>query len=185
MQSPLFLTSELRRIARILGALLVLCGGLALLLQGYLGTVFPPTAGFIETDAQVISRERTGTFREPGFFITLTYVAVDNTGDTSQIRSGHRVEFEQYFDLTEGDIVEIHYNPADPYEWRLVIDDRISEYGLGLLMVIFGCMSLAFPALISWASRQEDFEQADIPKTHNKSRGATRFSHDNTQHKTT
>ncbi|MEL7432587.1 MAG: DUF3592 domain-containing protein [Chloroflexota bacterium] len=188
MQSPLFLTSELRHIARVLGAMLMVSGGLALLLQGYVGNIFPPTAGFVESEAIVVSRERTGTFREPGFLLTLLYTASDENGMTEEIRSGHRVEFEQYFDLAEGDSVEIHYNPADPYEWRLVAQDSISEYGLGLLMVILGCLSLAFPALISWASRQDDFE-SDIPETthpttRNTTSGATIYSYDNT-HKTT
>jgi len=188
MQSPLFLTSELRHIARVLGALLMVFGGLALLLQGYAGNIFPPATGFVENDAVVVSKERTGTFREPGFLVTLVYTVTDEKGITEEIRSGHRVEFEQYFQLTEGDAVEIHYNPANPHEWRMVSEDSISEYGLGLLMVILGCLSLAFPALISWASRQDDFE-ADIPEpknptTRNTISGAMIYSYDNT-HKTT
>jgi len=162
MQTPLFYRSDLNNIARILGALLVLFGGIALILQAYLVDLLPPQGGFIEAQAMVITRERTGTFQEPAFLVTVSYDVVDDAGNTEEFRSGQRIDFEQYFELSEGDVVTINYDPRDPYDWRIDDNDnQLSAYGLGALMILFGVLSLAFPALINWASRREDFEFTD------------------------
>lgn len=184
MPTPLFERSELRPIARKLGALLVLFGGVALLLQAYLVDLLPPRGGFIETSATVMSLERTGTFQDPAFLITLAYDVSDDNGTIQEFRSGRRVEFEQYFELSEGAIVDISYNPRDPYEWRFADrNDKLSEYGLGVLMIIFGAFSLSFPALINWASRQEDFEFTD-ELDDSKSPGADIHHYDNSSEAT-
>ncbi len=162
MQKPLFERIELIRFGRILGALLVLFGGLALMLQAYLVDILPPRDGFIETSATVINLEQLGTFKNPTFMVTLTYDVDTENGAVEEVRSGQRVEFEQYFELVKGQSVTIHYNPHDTHNWRLEMnDDELSEVGLGFLMMIFGVLSLSFPTLINWASRQEDFEFKD------------------------
>lgn len=162
MSVPLFDAYEVRRIARIIGAILVLTGGIVLLLQSYLFDVLPPPEGYLETQAQVINLERKGTFQEPAFLVTLSYFAPDSLGIGREIRSGLRVAYEQYRSLSIGDAVEIHYNPKDPFQWRLILpNNTISEYGLGLLMFIFGALSLSLPPIIGWASRQKDFEYTD------------------------
>ena len=162
MQKPLFERIELIRFGRILGALLVLFGGLALMLQAYVADIFPPRDGFIETSATIIDLEQIGTFKNPTFMITLTYNVAGENNPNEEVRSGQRVEFEQYFELVEGQSVTIHYNPQDTHNWRLELDsDELSEIGLGFLMMILGALSLSFPKLINWASRQEDFEFKD------------------------
>ncbi|GAB5493340.1 MAG: hypothetical protein Phog2KO_35550 [Phototrophicaceae bacterium] len=166
MQTPLFERTELIRIGRILGALLVLFGGLALLLQSYVVDIVPPRDGFVETTATIIDLEQLGTFQDPSFMVTLLYEIPDENANFQEVRSGQRVEFEQYFELIEGQTVTIHYNPQENSLWRLELDsDKLSEFGLGFLMIIFGILSLSFPTLINWASRQEDFEFKDELET--------------------
>jgi hypothetical protein len=162
MAVPLFEAYELRRIARLLGAILVLTGGIVLLMQSYLFDVLPPAEGFIDARAVVLHLERTGTFQDPAFLVTLSYQVIHEDGISSPMRSGRRVPYEQYRSLTIGDEVQIHYNPRDPFEWRLIQpNNTISEYGLGLLMFIFGALSLSLPVILAWASRQKDFEYTD------------------------
>jgi hypothetical protein len=162
MPAPLFEAYELRRIARFLGAILVLVGGIVLLMQSYMFDVLPPSEGFVDAKAVVLQLERTGTFQEPAFLVTLNYQAIDEDGISREMRSGRRVAYEQYRSLTIGDEVQIHYNPKDPFEWRLIqANNTISEYGLGLLMFIFGALSLSLPVILGWASRQKDFEYTD------------------------
>ena len=81
MIQPLFERTELIRIGRILGALLVLFGGLALLLQAYLIDFLPPRDGFIETSATIIDLEQLGTFKNPRFLVTLSYEIPDENGN--------------------------------------------------------------------------------------------------------
>lgn len=162
MQAPLFQRTELRRIARVLGALLVLFGGVALIIQANFDDILPPIRGYVETTGMVIVRERMGTFNEPAFLITLTYDVMTENGGAREVRSGQRVEFEQYYALAEGDVVDLLYNQDDPSEWRVEGENtQLSESGLGILMCIFGILSLTFPRLINWASRQDDFEYTD------------------------
>jgi hypothetical protein len=162
MPVPLFEANELRRIARILGAILVLTGGIVLLMQSYLFDVLPPAEGFIDVRATVAHLERTGTFQEPAFLVTLNYRVIEPDGTNREMRSGRRVAYEQYRSLSIGDEVQIHYNPRDPFEWRLILpNNTLSEYGLGLLMFIFGALSLSLPVIMGWASRQKDFEYTD------------------------
>jgi hypothetical protein len=162
MPAPLFEANDLRRIARILGAILVLTGGIVLLLQSYWFDVLPPAEGFIDARATVADLKRTGTFQEPAFLVTLDYFVVDADGTERELRSGRRVAYEAYRSLSIGDEVQIHYNPIDPFEWRLILpNNTLSEYGLGLLMFIFGALSLSLPPIMSWASRQKDFDFTD------------------------
>jgi Protein of unknown function (DUF3592) len=162
MSPDLFESYELRRIARRLGAILVLAGGLVLILQAYLFDVLPPTGGFIDTTATVSHLERKGTFQDPAFLVTLTYSIIDANQQSQEMRSGRRVAYEDYRSLSIGDRVQIHYNPNDPFEWRLILpENELSEYGLGLLMVVFAAFSLSFPVILGWASRQKDFDYTD------------------------
>jgi hypothetical protein len=161
MPVPLFEATELRRIARFLGAILVFVGGIVLLMQSYMFDVLPPPEGFVDARATVLQLERTGTFQDPAFLVTLNYHVVNADG-IREMRSGRRVPYDQYRSLTIGDEVQIHYNPRDPFEWRLIqANNTISEYGLGLLMFIFGALSLSLPVIFGWASRQKDFEYTD------------------------
>jgi len=154
----LFHGPELRRMARVIGALLVMSAGLVLMFQAYLAEILPPADGFIETRATVIEKERRGTFREPAFELTLEYTIADQ----NLMVSSRRVDFDTYNALLEGDTVTIHYNLDDYFEWRIILrSDRLSDYGLGLLMVVFGLFSLFFPLIVSWASRESDFEYTD------------------------
>ncbi|MEM9952301.1 MAG: DUF3592 domain-containing protein [Chloroflexota bacterium] len=155
----LFQRAELLHIGRTLGALLVLFGGLALMVQSYFGVLLPTTDGFQQTVATIIDLERIGTFQSPAFFVTLEYTT-DTHSDN--IRSGQQVEFEQYFDLTIGQEIDIRYNPQDMSDWRIEQSrTTLSDYGLGLLMMVFGAFALAFPTILRFASRQEDFELKD------------------------
>lgn len=166
MYQPLFERIELIRIGRILGALLVLFGGLALLLQSYFVDILPSRDGFVGTSAIVTDLEQLGTFQDPSFMVTLLYEVTGENGVLREVRSGQRVEFEQYFELIEGQIVTIHYSPQENDMWRLEEDSgKLSELGLGFLMIFFGALSLSFPTLINWASRQEDFEFKDELET--------------------
>ena len=162
MSLPLFEANELRQIARILGAILFLTGGIVLVLQSYLFDVLPPADGFIDAQAVVVDLKRTGTFQEPAFLVTLEYSVTNANGTSEIMRSGLRVPYEEYRSLSIGDEVQIHYNPRDLFEWRLILpNNTLSEYGLGLLMFIFGALSLSLPPIIAWASRQKDFEYTD------------------------
>ncbi|MGB7341395.1 MAG: DUF3592 domain-containing protein [Phototrophicaceae bacterium] len=163
MHNPLFERAEIFYIGRKLGALLVLFGGLALIVQSYFGVWFPETDGFLPLTATVIDREQIGSFQNPSFLVTLAYaVPQDDAPAIDQVRSGQQVEFEQYFGLSVGQVVDIVYNPQNWTEWRINNSHNdLSEYGLGLLMVLFGGFSLLFPTIVRWASRQEDFEFKD------------------------
>lgn len=162
MDTPLFEGLELRRASRTIGALLTIVGGLVMLFQAYLIHVLPPVDGFQETTAIVGNLEQTGTFREPAFLVSLVYTVFDDNDLVEDVRSGRRVEFEIYHTLSEGDEVQIHYNPQDPFEWRLIVpDSKLSDYGLGLAMLIFGVFSITFPWLVRWGSRQQDFDLTD------------------------
>lgn len=162
MSTSLFESSELRGASRTIGALLTIVGGLVMLFQAYLVHVLPPADGFQETTAIVSNLEQTGTFREPAFLVSLIYAASNDNGLVEDVRSGRRVEFEIYHTLSEGDEVQIHYNPQDLFEWRLIVpDSKLNDYGLGLAMLIFGIFSLAFPWIVRWGSRQQDFELTD------------------------
>ena len=167
MHNPLFERAEIFYIGRKLGALLVLFGGLALIVQSYFGVWFPETDGFLPLTATVIDREQIGSFQNPSFLVTLAYaVPQDDAPAIDQVRSGQQVEFEQYFELIEGQIVTIHYSPQENDMWRLEGDSgKLSELGLGFLMIFFGALSLSFPSLVNWASRQEDFELKDNLET--------------------
>lgn len=180
MPAPLFEAYELRRIARFLGAILVLTGGIVLLMQSYMFDVLPPAEGFMDARAVVLQLERTGTFQEPAFLVTLNYQVTEADGTIREMRSGRRVAYEQYRSLTIGDAVQIHYNPRDPFEWRLIQanNNTISEYGLGLLMFIFGALSLSLPIILGWASRQKDFEYTDEDDA-----GAVIYSYGNSRQK--
>jgi len=160
MYKPLFERGELFNIGRTLGALLVIFGGLALILQAYFVELIPPRNGFVTSQATVLDLEQTGSFQEPGFMVTLEYSVEHESSDT--IRSARRVAFEQYYDLAIGQVINIHYNPDNVAQWRIdSLNNELNQYGLGFLMIIFGVLSLSFPILISWASRQEDFEFTD------------------------
>jgi hypothetical protein len=161
MDTALFDGQELREVSRMLAALLTIVGGIVMLFQTYLVYLLPPADGFQETTAIVSNLEQTGTFREPAFLVSLSYtVSID--GLAEEMRSGRRVDFEIYHTLSKGDEVQIHYNPQDPFEWRLIVSDsKLSDYGLGLIMLIFGMFSLTFPRIVRWGSRQQDFELTD------------------------
>lgn len=161
MHKPLFERGELFHIGRVLGALLVIFGGIALLLQAYFVELRLPRNGFLLSEATVLDLEQTGSFQEPGFMVTLEY-DIEDIEPVETIRSAQRVAFEQYYELAIGQEILIHYDPENTLEWRIEPNDNeLSQYGLGFLMVIFGALSLSFPILVSWASRQEDFEFKD------------------------
>lgn len=162
MARPLFEGPELRQASQVLGALLLIVSGVVMLIQTYLVTILPPEDGFYETTATVVTLERTGTFRYPAFLVSLSYQAYDKDGQQEEIRSGQRVEFEIYHALSKGDEVQIHYNPDDVYDWRLVMKDRkLEHYALGLIMLLLGIIAICLPSLLRWGSRQRDFELTD------------------------
>lgn len=151
---------DMRRASRMIGALLLIVGGLVIAFQGFLDDMLPPADGFVRVDAEVVTLEQRGTFREPAFSITLAYSVTKPDGTIEEFRSGRRVEFEVFNTLSQGATVTIDYNPKDPYEWRLTDDfsqNELSDYALGLLMVVFGGFSLIFPAIVRLASREDDF----------------------------
>jgi hypothetical protein len=159
---------DVRRVSRIIGALLTIVGGLVIVFQGFLYDVLPPPDGFVRVEAVVTSLEQRGTFREPAFSITLAYPVTAKDGNTQELRSGRRVDFDVFNVLSEGAKVTIEYNPADPYEWRLMDDfgsSKLNDYALGLLMVIIGGFSLAFPMIIRLASREDDFRYPEETQT--------------------
>ena len=159
---------DMRRASRIIGALLLIVGGLVIAFQGFLYDMLPPADGFVRVDAEVITLEQRGTFREPAFSITLAYRVTKPDGTIEEFRSGRRVEFEVFNTLAQGDTVTIDYNPKDPYEWRLTDDfsqNKLSDYALGLLMVVFGGFSLIFPAIVRLASREDDFSYQQQTET--------------------
>ena len=152
---------ELRRISRTIGALLTIVGGVVVLLQIVLGGWSPVPHGFDTTSATVISREQVGTFQNPAFLVTLQYAT--NESDTDELlRSGRRVEYELYRNLPHGTEVTIQYNLDKPFEWRITqtpVPPNVSDYGLGLLMIVLGTFSLIFPFIVRLASREDDFVQ--------------------------
>ena len=159
---------DVRRVSRIIGALLTITGGLVLVFQGFLYDVLPPADGFVRTEAEITSLEQRGTFREPAFSMILAYTVTDTEGNTRELRSGQRVDYDVFVALTNGAEVTIEYNPADPYEWRLVDDfsnSKLNDYALGLLMIMFGGFSLAFPMIVRLASREEDFRYPEETQT--------------------
>lgn len=162
MAGPLFEGPELRQASRVLGALLMIVGGAMMLFQTYLVHILPPADGFQETTALVTKLERVGTFRNPAFLVSLSYPISDEDGETQRMIGSQRVDFEIYYTLSEGDSVQIHYNAENPFDWYFVrIDNSLSDYALGLIMLIFGLFSLIFPVIVRWGSRQEDFELTD------------------------
>lgn len=162
MHNPLFERTELFYIGRKLGALLVLFGGVALIIQSYFSAWFPASDGYLPLTATVIDREQIGSFQNPSFLVTLAYDVIQDGEMIEEVRSGQQVEFEQYFELSVGQVIDIVYNPQNLTEWRINKSNTdLSEYGLGLLMLVFGGFSLLFPTIVRWASRQEDFEFKD------------------------
>lgn len=162
MHSPLAKESDFPRLARIIGALLTIVGGVALLFQAVGDDILPPPNGYHETRAEVVDRTRRGTFREPAFSVTLLYPVTADDGDRDMIRSGRRVPFEVYNALSETAYVTIHYNPDDPFEWQ--IEDRPSysgspgPYAFGVLMIAIGLFVLLLPVILRVALRYEDFD---------------------------
>ncbi|MDQ7035397.1 MAG: DUF3592 domain-containing protein, partial [Anaerolineae bacterium] len=150
---------DIRRASRIIGALLTIVGGLVIAFQGFATDMLPPADGFVRADAIITRIEQRGTFRDPTFAITLAYTVTDTDGRSEDLRSGKRVEFDVYDALSEGETVTIGYNPSDPYEWRLLADfhsnNKLNDYALGLLMVLFGGFSLIFPTIVRLASRED------------------------------
>ena len=152
---------ELRRISRTIGALLTIVGGVVVLLQIGLGGWLPVPQGFDSVSAVVTSREQVGTFQNPAFLVTLQYTTESATvGEL--LRSGRRVEYELYRNLPQGTEVTIQYNVDNPFEWRITrtpVPPTVSDYGLGLLMIVLGSFSLVFPFIVRLASREDDFVQ--------------------------
>ena len=158
MLRPLYEKTELFSIGRIISALLIISGGIALLAQAYFVDLLPRPDGFINTTATVLDLERIGSFQSPEFLVTLEFHITPTIRAIDTVRSGQRVAFEQYFELAVGDVVHIYYNPDDVSEWKIHPQQKLSQYGLGILMLVFGTLSLVFPSLINWASRRDDFE---------------------------
>lgn len=162
MQRPLYERAELFSIGRIIGAMLIFSGGLALLIGAYFVDLLPSPDGFINNSANVIYLEQIGSFQEPVFYVALEYDIPRESGGFRTIRSGHGISFEQYSELSVGDVINILYDPQRTSQWRVQAgNDELSQYGLGFLMLIFGALSLSFPALLNWASRRDDFELKD------------------------
>ena len=158
MIRPLYEKTELLSIGRIISALLILSGGLAMLAQAYFVDLMPRPDGFINTTATVIDLERIGSFQSPSFLVTLEFNIISTVRNFETVRSGQRVAFEQYFELAIGDVVDIYYDPDDFSEWHIRAQQELSQVGLGILMMILGALSLVFPTLMNWASRRDDFE---------------------------
>lgn len=162
MQWSLYERTELLSIGRVISAILIFSAGLALLAQAYFVDLLPPPDGFIAIRAEVLHMEQVGTFQEPIFYILLEYHLALHPAGIEIVRSGQGISFEQYFELSVRDELDIYYDPQDKTEWRMLPrNDELSQYGLGFLMVIFGILSLSFPALVNWASRRDDFEFND------------------------
>jgi hypothetical protein len=171
MHSPLANDAEFPRLARLIGALLTIVGGVALLMQTVGDEILPPPDGYREARAEVVDRTRRGTFQEPAFSVTLAYPALrppENATASSaesspeMIRSGRRVPFETYYALSEGQQVTIHYNSDDPFEWRLEVHPAYSgtpgPYAFGVLMIVIGLFVLALPVILRLALRDDEFD---------------------------
>jgi hypothetical protein len=159
MNVPLFQRGELLRISRIIGSLLSFVTGLVLIAQTFIIDLVPPPAGYAEAQAVVAAKYQRGTFIEPAFSVTLEYQILHKNGDHQQIRSGLRVDFEEYFRITVGETLRIHYDTNNPYTWQIIRQKSgPRDYALGILMGLIGLLSLLFPMIISLASRQKDFE---------------------------
>jgi len=155
---------ELRQLSRNIGALLLVFGGLALILQSFWADVLPPPDGFMEVQAVVMNKEQRGTFQDPLFSVTLAYDIESTNGAMEELRSGRRVPLEVYYALSEGQLVTTYYNPSDTFEWRLnldLTDNSLEDYALGIIMMVFGGFSLIFPTIVRWASREEDFQYTE------------------------
>ncbi len=170
MYSSLANDAEFPRLARLIGALLTIVGGVALLMQTVGDEILPPPDGYRETRAEVVDRTRRGTFQDPAFSVTLTYPALrppqnatasDTDATPETIRSGRRVPFETYYALSEGQQVTIHYKTDDPFEWRLEARPAYSStpgpYAFGVLMIVIGLFVLALPVILRLALRDDEF----------------------------
>jgi hypothetical protein len=150
------------RLARIAGVLLVLAGIVSLLLPTVEHDILPPAEGYVETNAELVKKSRRGTFQEPAFSITLMYTITQPDNTTETIRSGRRVPFQTYNALSETRQVTIHYNPDDPFEWRLeaypVRQGLPGPYAPGVLTLAVGLFLVALPAIMRLALRYEDFD---------------------------
>ncbi len=158
MIAPAIDWRELQRLARIIGAWLLTVGGVALIVQPQWTHNLPPPDGYAVAHAYIMNKEQRGTFQSPSFSVTLAYRA---TSDDATIRSGRRVPFEVYHALAEGDTMTIHYDVNNPYVWVPADSygaQSLNDYVLGILMIVFGLFSLAFPKIISLASREDDFQ---------------------------
>lgn len=144
-------------LARRVGVLLLLIGAVLLGVQVFGADVLPPPAGRVEASAEVISKAQRGTFQDPAFSVVLSYIAQRR----EQIRAGQRVPYETYHALSEGQIVTIHYNPNEPFDWQLsvpAVTNRPSRYVPGVLLLVIGGFLLALPAIARVALRYDDFD---------------------------
>ncbi|MGJ3240196.1 MAG: hypothetical protein ACFE0Q_15925 [Anaerolineae bacterium] len=159
MLISLFERGVLMRDVRLLSAVLLLVSGVTVLLQAYFIRYLPPEDGFLETSATVVTLDQTGSFQYPNFMAMLTYEIPGTTGTPQQVRSGQLIDFEQYFRLSVGQTITIHYNPQNVVQWRIEPSQSdLGQYSLGFLMVSLGGLIFIFPMLASWASRRDDFE---------------------------
>lgn len=156
MTVPFHEADKIMSIAWRMGALLLLVGVGLLGVQFFGIDVLPPPVGRVEMSAEVISKTQRGTFQDPAFSVVLRYAPQDN----EQIRAGQRVPYETYHALSEGQIVTIHYNPNEPFDWQLSVPpvpNRLSSYVPGVLLLVIGVFLLALPAIARVALRYDDF----------------------------
>jgi hypothetical protein len=165
MKVTLFQRGELLRMARIIAALLSLVAGIVLIAQTMITDLVPAPAGYAETQAQVVGKYQRGTFSEPAFSLTLRYSATDQGQAETEIRSGLRVEYDQYYRTAVGDLVHIYYDSDAPYSWQIVEHKSgARDYAPGIMLALIGGMLWLFPLIINLASRQEDFEFSEEMK---------------------
>lgn len=158
----LFYRTELKRLIRIMAASLLFVSGSVLILQARYATVFPPIPGHVQTKGTVLLRQLVGTFKDPAFFVTVSFNALGTDGTTYELRSGQRVSYDQYHALQVGDHIALQYDANNPYNWQLIpTGDTVSQYGLGVFMMMMGIFGLTLPSLINWAVRQDDFAYSD------------------------
>jgi hypothetical protein len=175
---------DMRRASRIIGAVLTMVGGFVIAFQSFLSAKLPPMDGFTRVEATVIQLDKRGTFREPTFQITLVFPVTQADGSVKEHRSGRKVDFAVFDALSKGDRVKIDYNTHNPYEWRLIDDfykDELSDYALGLLMILLGSFSLVFPTIVRLASREDDFRYPEDLKAENR-KEQTSYHYDKIAH---
>lgn len=165
MKVTLFQRGELLHMARRIAALLSLVAGLVLIAQSMFTDLVPTPAGYAETQAEVVGKYQRGTFSEPAFSLTLFYRAADPQAGETDIRSGLRVGYDQYFRLAVGDLVRIYYDTADPYSWQIIEQKSgARDYAPAIMLVLIGVLLGLFPLIINLASRQKDFEYSEEMK---------------------